>query len=171
MMDRENAVEILAQAGQRMFLEPGVSLQVLNPAVNSAVGMPKDQNNNGVVLGLVYDEVSFLLAADIEAEAENRLVRSGPTHVPSGASTIESAVLKVAHHGSLTSTTSAFLARVSPSVAVISVGAANRFGHPRPEILERLAEAIGEDAIFRTDRDGTVEFISDGQALLVKTDR
>ena len=84
---------------------------------------------------------------------------------------MNSTVLKVPHHGSRTSTTPAFLAGVGPSVAVISVGAANRFGHPVPEILERLREAIGEDAIFRTDRDGTVEFISDGESLWVKTER
>ncbi len=163
MLDRENAIEILAQAGQVVVLEPGVSLQVLNPPERTAGVPAKDQNNNGVVLRLVYGEVSFLLTADIESPAENRLVRSGPT--------MGSAVLKVAHHGSRTSTTPAFLAGVGPSVAVISVGAANRFGHPRPEILERLGDAIGEDGIFRTDRDGTVEFISDGQALWVKTDR
>ena len=63
------------------------------------------------------------------------------------------------------------MAEVGPSVAVISVGAANRFGHPRLEVIERLAAAIGEDAIFRTDRDGTVEFISDGKALWVRTER
>ena len=163
MLDRENATEILAQAGQQVVLEPGVSLQVLNPPDQPAGESAKDQNNNGVVLRLVHNDVSFLLAADIEAPAENRLVRSGPA--------IDSAVLKVAHHGSRTSTIPAFLAKANPSVAVISVGAANRFGHPRPEILERLTEAIGEDSIFRTDLDGTVEFISDGQALWVKTER
>ena len=163
MLDRENAIEIPAQAGQQVVLEPGISLQILNPPDPSAGGSAKDQNNNGVVLRLTYNEVSFLLAADIEAAAENRLVRSGPT--------INSTVLKVPHHGSRTSTTPAFLAGVGPSVAVISVGAANRFGHPVPEILERLREAIGEDAIFRTDRDGTVEFISDGESLWVKTER
>lgn len=163
MLDRENAIEILAQAGQQVVLEAGVSLRVLNPPRQSTGASAKGQNNNGVVLKLVYDEVSFLLAADIEAAAENRLVRSGPD--------IYSSVLKVAHHGSNTSTTTAFLAGVGPSVAVISVGAANRFGHPRPEILDRLVEAIGEDALFRTDRDGTVELISDGQAIWVKTER
>lgn len=50
---------------------------------------------------------------------------------------------------------------------MIPVGATNRFGHPRPEILDRLAEAVGANAIFRTDQDGTVEFISDGRSLWV----
>lgn len=163
MMDRENAIEIRAQAGQVVALEDGVSLQVLNPPEQSAGGPAKDPNNNGVVLKLVYEHVSFFLAADIEAPAENRLVSSGLD--------MSSAVLKVAHHGSRTSTTPAFLAEVTPSVAVVSVGTDNSFGHPRHEVLERLGEAVGNDAIFRTDRDGTVEFISDGRALWVKTDR
>ncbi len=158
MLDREDSMEIPAEAGQQVLLEPGVSLQVLNP---SAQANPESRNNHAVVLRLVYDEVSFLLASDIESEAENGILRSSPN--------INSAVLKVAHHGSLTSTTPRFLAEVDPSVAVISVGATNRFGHPRPEIVERLTEAVGENTIFRTDQDGTVEFITDGQALWVKT--
>lgn len=162
-LGRERALEISARAGQQVVLEPGISLQVLNPPEQFPAGPAKDQNNNGVVLRLVHGEVSFLLAADIEAAAENRLVRSGPP--------LDSAVLKVAHHGSRTSTTTAFLAKTNPSIAVISVGAANRFGHPRPEVLKRLGDVTGENAIFRTDRDGTVEFISDGRALWVDTDR
>ena len=163
MMDREDAVEVLAQTGQQVILEPGVMLQVLNPPEQSAGGPIHDPNNNGVVLKLTYGEVSFLLTADIESPTENRLVRSGPALI--------STVLKVAHHGSRTSTTPAFLASVGPSVGVISVGATNSFGHPVPEVLERLKEAMGEGAILRTDRDGTIEFISDGQTLWFKTER
>ena len=163
MMDREDAVEVLAQTGQQVILEPGVMLQMLNPPEQSAGGLIHDPNNNGVVLKLTYGEVSFLLTADIESPTENRLVRSG--------SALNSTVLKVAHHGSRTSTTPAFLASVGPSVGVISVGATNSFGHPVPEVLERLKEAMGEGAILRTDRDGTIEFISDGQTLWFKTER
>ena len=58
---------------------------------------------------------------------------------------------------------------VSPQVAVISVGADNRFGHPTPDVLARLEERIGAENIFRTDDSGTIEFITDGERLLVKT--
>ena len=163
MMDGENAVEILAQAGQQVIIEPGVKLQVLNAPEQSAVGLVHDPNNDGVVLKLTYGEVSFLLTADIESPAENQLVHSGPA--------LNSTVFKMAHHGSRTSTTPAFLASVEPSVGVISVGAANSFGHLVPEVLERLEEAMKEGVILRTDRDGTIEFISDGQALWFKTER
>jgi len=76
-----------------------------------------------------------------------------------------STVLKIAHHGSETSTSSQFLAAVAPEVAVISVGADNTFGHPSPEVLERLIDRVGEDNVYRTDEDGTIEFITDGDRL------
>lgn len=70
-------------------------------------------------------------------------------------------LLKVAHNGSLTSTTPELLAAIKPQWAIISVGAHNSFGHPRPEILERLAKA--GTAVYRTDLDGAVSFYLDGQ--------
>ena len=77
----------------------------------------------------------------------------------------------MAHHGSLTSTTSGFLRQVRPVAAVISVGEGNPFGHPRPQVLERLEQAVASSALFRTDLDGQVEFISDGRRLWVRTER
>lgn len=76
-------------------------------------------------------------------------------------------VLKVGHHGSAASTSAAFLAQVAPQVAVISVGAENRFGHPSPEVLERLAGA----RVLRTDEHGRIEVISDGQKLSVRREK
>jgi competence protein ComEC len=81
---------------------------------------------------------------------------------------LKSTVLKVSHHGSKTSTTSQFLAAVAPEVAVISVGEDNPFGHPSPEVVERLIDRLGEDNVYRTDEDGTIEFITDGEKLWVK---
>jgi len=76
-------------------------------------------------------------------------------------------VLKVAHHGSKTSTSPQFLAAVDPEAAVISVGADNTFGHPGPEVVERLIDRLGEDNVYRTDEDGTIELITDGERLWV----
>jgi competence protein ComEC len=77
-------------------------------------------------------------------------------------------VLKVAHHGSDTSTTDEFLNVVLPRVAVISVGQ-NDYGLPKAEVVDRLAGRLGLNNIYRTDEDGTVEFITDGRRLWVKT--
>jgi competence protein ComEC len=112
---------------------------------------------------LVYRDISILLASDIEAEAEARITGGGTV--------LTSDVLKVSHHGSQTSSTLGFLKRVDPELAVISVGRGNRFGHPDAEVVKRLTEQVGGAGIYRTDRNGTIELISDGRRLWVKTER
>ena len=116
-----------------------------------------------MVLRLVYRDVSILLTADIEAEAERSLL--------DGSAPIKSDVLKIAHHGSKTSTTAPFLQRVQPSMAIISAGADNRFGHPHAEVVNRLRHAVGDRNIYRTDQNGNTEVISDGTTFWVKTQR
>ena len=78
-------------------------------------------------------------------------------------------VLKVAHHGSKTSSTEAFLDAVQPEFAVISVGLDNSYGHPHPDVIERLREHHA--AIFRTDQDGLISIRSDGRRLSLETNR
>jgi competence protein ComEC len=75
-------------------------------------------------------------------------------------------VLKIGHHGSKNSTTPEFLAAVKPRLAIISVGEGNAYGHPNPELLERLANA--NVRVLRTDRDGAVHILMDGQGLDVQ---
>ena len=160
-LDSEEIEVISVEADYRINLEPGVTLEVLNPPRDPIGGSRQEENNNGLVLRLVHGQVSFFFAADIEALAENYLVKQGGT--------LNSAVLKVGHHGSSSSTTALFLDRVRPSVAVISAGESNPYGHPSQEVLARLEEVVGEGGVYRTDRDGRIEFISDGQELWVKT--
>ena len=78
-------------------------------------------------------------------------------------------MLKVAHHGSKNSTTPAFLARVNPSVVIISAGSENRYGHPHPDVVARLEQAVGVEGIYRTWEQGTIELVSDGKNLWVET--
>ena len=162
-LEHEAPTRISVQAGHRIILEPGLRLEVLNPPAEPLGGTVADQNNNSVVLRIVYGGVSFLLAADIEAMAENYLAHRNVD--------IDSTVLKVAHHGSKTSTTPVFLSRVNPVVAVVSVGESNRFSHPHPEVVQRIEQALGKSRVYRTDRHGTVEFVSDGERLWVSTER
>ena len=115
------------------------------------------RNDAGLVLRIEMGLVSFLLASDIGAAREHELVASGTR--------FGSTVLKVAHHGSRSSTTLEFLRAVRPTVAAISVGARNPYGHPDPGVLARLAE-IGA-RVYRTDRDGAVIFETDGGTLTV----
>jgi len=153
----------IARAGQEIDLGSGVEIEVLNPPESLWEGTDDDIDNNGVVLRLSWANVSFLFTADIRAEAEFELIMQRAN--------LESTVLKIAHHGSKTSTTSQFLAAVDPEVAVICAGADNPFGHPSPEVLERLIDRLGEDAVYCTDQDGTVEFISDEERLWVSDNR
>jgi len=124
---------------------------VLTPLPTAAAG----RNDAARVLRLELGRVVMLLASDIEGPGEHALIASG---VP-----LEAAVLKVPHHGSRTSSSPELLAAVRPSVAVVSVGVRNAYGHPDAGVLARLAEA-GAD-LYRTDRDGAVLIETDGRTL------
>jgi competence protein ComEC len=156
---------VTAHTGQRLDLGGGIIIEVLNPPTPLLSGTESDIDNNGVVLRVSLGEASFLLTADIMWQAELELITQRANLV--------STVLKVAHHGSDTSTTPEFLSAVSPQVAVISVGKDNEFGHPTPEVLRRLEEKLGSENIYCTeepDEQGTIEFITDGERLWVKVD-
>jgi competence protein ComEC len=108
------------------------------------------------VLRLAWDDVSFLLTADIEGAAEQALVDRGAA--------LDATVLKVGHHGSKTSSTRAFLDAVQPSIAVVSAGRDNRFGHPATEVVERLDDYA---LVYNTAETGDVHFETDGHRLWV----
>jgi competence protein ComEC len=128
-------------AGGR-FEAAGLAFEVLHPGDEP---YPRARENNGsLVLRARAEGRTLLLTGDVESAAERDLVASGAD--------LRADVLKVPHHGSRTSTTPAFLSRVGPRVALVGVGRRNRFGHPAPEVLERLAAAGVR--VFRTDRDG-----------------
>ena len=150
----------LAQAGQQIDLGGGVALEVLNPPRPLLTDTESDIDNNGIVLRLSMNEISFLLTADTMWETELELIHNRAN--------LNSTVLKVGHHGSDTSTTPQFLAVVNPRIAVISVGADNEYGHPTDEVMTKLREKMGVENIYRTDEDGTIEFITDGERMWVK---
>ncbi|MDR5702133.1 MAG: DNA internalization-related competence protein ComEC/Rec2 [Armatimonadota bacterium] len=150
----------LARRGDAFDLGAGVRVIVLSPT-RLDVGTGSDINNNSLVLKLVYGRVSVLLPGDIESSAEDLLLGLGEG--------LRSTALKVAHHGSETSSTWTFLRAVRPEVAVISVGEGNPFGHPDARTLKALA-GIGA-RIYRTDLHGAVTLISDGRKLWVNTFR
>jgi len=147
-----------ATAGDAIHLGAGVSLRVLSPT--HLITSSDDSNNTSLVMKLTWGDVSFLLTGDIEVDVENELLSSGVD--------LTSTVLKVAHHGSATSSSEAFLEAVDATVAVVSVGASNPYGHPVPEVIERLDE---RSTVLRTDERGTIELTTDGQRVLVDTER
>lgn len=119
-----------------------------------------DPNNGSLVLRVDYGGTSFLFTGDMEQKAEGDLLESGAD--------VHADVLKAGHHGSPTSSSEAFLTAVQPSVAVISVGADNDYGHPGADVLARL-EALNAE-IYRTDTQGEIIIVSDGKTLSITTD-
>ena len=142
------------QAGDSWTLG-SASVQVIGP-----VQTYSDPNNGSLFLRVDYGGTSFLFTGDMEQNAEADLMDSGAN--------VRADVLKVGHHGSPTSSSEAFLEAVAPSIAVISVGEDNDYGHPSADVLARL-EALGA-AIYRTDTQGEIIITSDGQTLTVTTD-
>ena len=147
----------LVKRGEVMSLD-GVRLEVLAPFADAGEVKPSD-NNASLVLRLTLGERTFLLTGDIEKETEARLVATGEL--------LKADVLKVAHHGSRTSTTAEFLARVQPQHAIIPAGNPSPFGHPHPEVLARLQVAGAQ--LWQTSQCGAITFSTDGVDLLVAT--
>lgn len=144
-----NAVPMfMVSAGQMIAIEQNVTMNILWPPKIMPKGFSKNDNNQSVVLMLTYNSHRALFTGDEEHQVEETLVRS---HAD-----LKADILKVAHHGSRTSSTDAFLRAVHPSLAVISVGK-NSYGHPRPEVLKLLKDAGAE--IHRTDEEGTIEVV------------
>lgn len=144
--------------GNYILLDPTVKVEVLNPPASIPDGALNEPefNDNSVVLKLTYGEFSALLTGDMQETNELRLVSENAT-------ALDADVLKAGHHGSRTSSSSAFLNAVTPEVVIISLGAGNNYGHPHQEALDRLS-ASGTEQIFRTDVDGTITLTTNGSS-------
>jgi competence protein ComEC len=114
-------------------------------------------NNHSIVIKYVNKNTSFLFTGDIEKEVENILLSSNKP--------LESTVLKVAHHGSKTSSSKAFLSKVNPRIAVISCGMGNDFGHPHKATLKALENLNSK--ILRTDINGNIIIKTNGDTLMI----
>ncbi len=128
------------------------NLMVLAPLSDS-----DEANNMSVVTRLTFGERSFLFTGDAEIPVEKELLSSGRA--------VTADVLKVGHHGSDTCTSSAFLAAVRPTFAVITCGQGNSYGHPHKEVIERLTAR--QVSVYRADVHGHIVFTSDGKSLTV----
>ncbi len=163
MVEERDHQAVAVRAGHTVQIGRDVTLEVLHPPPDGLPAWVEPNANNGsLVLKLEYGEASFLLTGDVEVDGERFLVSAVGDE-------LEADVLKVGHHGSRTSTTRGFLDAVKAQSAVISAGRGNRFGHPHAEVVERLESSLGAAQVFLTARDGTVEYISDGESLWVRT--
>jgi competence protein ComEC len=145
-------VRIVSRKAGDEFQMGGGTVRILAPEPDP-VSHTWRANDDCVVMKVSFGGTSALLEGDAERAAERKIVDENP----------QADLLKVAHHGSATSTLPELLAAVHPRFAVISVGARNVYGHPRAEVLGRLEES--GVATYRTDLDGAVTFYLDGKSV------
>lgn len=155
-MDEKNLTYTPSEAGT-IYNIGGAEFKVLAPVDASSVD-PSDKNNYSIVLRMVYGDTSFMFTGDAETKSETALMNLF------GTESLKCDVLKVGHHGSTTSTSVKFIKAVDPSIAVISCGKDNSYGHPNEKILERIKEYTSAE-ILRTDEMGTVIITSDGSKV------
>lgn len=139
-----------AGSGIKIYNSGNLRVDFIAPAETSY----PDLNDSSAVIKLTYGSKTFLFMGDAEKIEENQITAD-----------VSADVIKVGHHGFRRSTSKAFIRKVSPSYAVISVGDGYHAGHPSPLILDTLSKSGAE--IYRTDRDGTVVFMSDGRNVSV----
>ena len=152
---------VTAVPGMTVRLDSETTITILQ--TDCLVSRCSNFNDRSVVTRLEYNEISILLTGDITASAEADLIATGER--------IESTVLKVGHHGSRTSTSSQFLDRVEPALAVVTTGIKNQFGHPHEDVMVRLHDRLADESVYVTRNDGTVTLKTDGERLWVSTGR
>ena len=159
LIHNEGAHVIVAHAGQKIMMG-SAELDVLYPFTTIAgTDAVSDVNDTSLAATVRFGKTSFLFMGDAGIAEEAALAGSGTT--------LDVDVFKLSHHGSRTSNTRLFLEKTTPKIAVVSVGEKNTYGHPNPDTLARL----GDVPIYRTDMQGRVEVISDGEHMSVKTER
>lgn len=124
---------IVVQAGDIVKVDKNIYFQILFPSDNSMI-KENGMNNNSILCKLNYKNFSMIFTGDIEEIAEKQILEKYKNNLQ----ILNSTILKVAHHGSNTSSIKAFIQAVKPEIAVIGVGKNNKFGHPNNEVLERL---------------------------------
>ncbi len=156
---REKKIPIEHELRGKKFSWDGAEGEFLWPESSRGETALSAKNDDSLVLRLRYGNQSLLLPGDAEKESERAILAEN------NANGLRADVLKIGHHGSKNSTMPEFLAAVQPRIAIISSGEGNPYGHPSPELLERLEKAGVR--IYRTDSDGAVHVLTDGTRLKI----
>lgn len=147
-------INVIKKGTDSINLGDNTKVTVFSPTKDSY----EDLNNYSPVIKIEYGKTSFLFTGDAQKDVEKEILSTNED--------ISADILKVGHHGSSTSTTNDFLKKVNPSIGVISVGKDNTYNHPNDDTIKRLNE--NKVTIYRTDKDGTVVFSSDGSKIIKK---
>ena len=146
-IEKEQTRRVEAVRGIQIKFPNGALAEIIYPFYSLADSQSKDNNANSVAIKLTFEKDSFLLTGDLPSRQEKILVDSGLD--------LKARILKAGHHGSKHSTSAEFLKSVESEEAIISVGK-NSYGHPHPDVLERLREQGIE--FYRTDEKGNIVY-------------
>ncbi|MBU6136264.1 ComEC/Rec2 family competence protein [Clostridium tertium] len=149
LIRKDLKIKVLKANIKSIDLGKNIVVDVFSPLSNSY----EDLNNYSPIVKISYGNTSFLFTGDAEVLSENEVLNAGFD--------LKCDVLKIGHHGSSSSTSENFLKASNPSIAVISVGEDNTYGHPTDTVLSRLKET----KIYRTDINGNIVITSDGLSL------
>lgn len=156
---KKNNISLVSSTDiKEIQVDHDVIIRILFPQSKEQAQQEKNFNNISAVIQVSYGPTDILFTGDIEEEVEQELLKCCKE-------VLDSEILKVAHHGSDTSSTVDFLKSVSPEVAIISLGEENPFGHPSARVLFRLSKLKAR--IFRTDEDGDISVIVEGDSYQV----
>ncbi|RDW20856.1 competence protein [Oceanobacillus arenosus] len=141
----------VAKVNEQIKLDPEVNIKVLN-----ADGKGKSNNQASIVLSVSYKAIDFLLMGDSEVEQEKTLLSR---------QNLESEIIKVAHHGSKTSTSLRFLEEVNPQVAILTYRVGNDYGHPVERVIDNLNRIDAQ--IYSTGVFGNIRIITNGENYMI----
>lgn len=150
----------IVEEGEKVSIEDNLYFDIIWPFSDNMIS-DNSINNNSLVCKLNYKNYSMLFTGDIEAIAEKAILKKYSKNL----NILKSDILKVAHHGSKTSSITEFIEKIKPKYAIIGVGEDNKFGHPSDNTIQNLEKA--NIRIFRTDKMGEIEIKTNGKEIKI----
>ena len=150
----------IVEGGEKVSIEDNLYFDIIWPFSDNMIS-DNSINNNSLVCKLNYKNYSMLFTGDIEAIAEKAILKKYSKSL----NILKSDILKVAHHGSKTSSITEFIEKIKPKYAIIGVGEDNKFGHPSDSTIQNLEKA--NIRIYRTDKMGEIEMKTNGKEVKI----
>ena len=150
----------IVEEGEKVSIEDNLYFDIIWPFSDNMIS-DNSINNNSLVCKLNYKNYSMLFTGDIEAIAEKAILKKYSKNL----NILKSDILKVAHHGSKTSSITEFIEKIKPKYAIIGVGEDNKFGHPSDNTIQNLEKA--NIRIYRTDKMGEIEMKTNGKEIKI----
>ena len=160
IVKKQNLNVKIVEEGEKVSIEDNLYFDIIWPFSDNMIS-DNSINNNSLVCKLNYKNYSMLFTGDIEAIAEKAILKKYSKNL----NILKSDILKVAHHGSKTSSITEFIEKIKPKYAIIGVGEDNKFGHPSDNTIQNLEKA--NIRIYRTDKMGEIEIKTNGKEIKI----